>query len=98
MGIYSTNFKTVPVTVGSSSTAVIAANPNRTYLLLENDSDTIIYLQFGGNPAVANTGIRLNANGGNWESSAAAGNLFSGAVSAISASSNKNLLVVEGTQ
>ena len=85
---------TSEVTVGSSTTAVLTENPNRSYALFINDSDETIYLNIGGS-AVANDGIRLNANGGAYEMSRANGNLDTQAVNAICASGSKNLLVVE---
>ncbi len=86
---------TASVSVGSASTPVVAANNNRRYLLLTNDSDTTIYIALGNNAAQA-SGIRLAANGGQMEFSAVKGNLYTGAVTAISSASGKNLLVLEG--
>ena len=64
--------------------------------LLVNDSDTAIYLKLGAD-AVANQGIRLNANGGSYEMSRLHGNLYVGASNAIHGSTgNKVLLVTEG--
>jgi hypothetical protein len=83
------------VTVGNTNTAALAANANRAYALFVNDSDEVIYLSLGGT-AAANTGIRINANGGSYELGYAAGNLFVGAVNAICASGGKKLLVTEG--
>ena len=51
------------VSVGTSSAVALAADPNRVYLALVNDSDAPIYIEFGGAAAV-NDGWRLNANGG----------------------------------
>jgi hypothetical protein len=78
-----------------ASTLALAANRKRAYALFINDSDTVIYLSFGPS-AVANSGIRLNANGGSYEME---GNtLWRGVVNAIlaSAGSSKKLLVTEG--
>jgi hypothetical protein len=82
------------VTVGSSSTTVLNANDNRTYALLINDSDETIYIKLGAT-AVANEGIRINANGGSYEISPANANLFTGYIRAICASGSKKLLVTE---
>ena len=60
-----------------------------------NDADEVIYLKLGA-AAVLNAGIRLNANGGSYEMSLAAGNLYVGAVNGICASGGKKLLVTEG--
>ena len=83
------------VTVGNTTTAAIAANTARKYLLLVNDSDEAIYVKLGA-AAVLNQGIRLNASGGSLELSVANGNLYAGAVNAICASGSKTLLVTEG--
>ena len=85
----------VNVTVASG--AVLAANANRLYALLVNDSDAVIYIKLGA-AAVANQGIRLNASGGSYEMSAMLGNLYTGAINGIHAGvGNKALLMTEGT-
>jgi hypothetical protein len=94
-GAYTTPTHTA-VNVATATTAIIAANANRKYLLLVNDSDTPIWIKLGAN-AVANQGIRINANGGSYEMSAKQGNLYLGAVNGIHASTgNKVMLVTEG--
>ena len=86
---------TSTVTVLTTSTAVLSANATRRYALIVNDSDTVIYLSLGGT-AVANTGIRLNANGGSYEMSPGLGNVYQGAITAICSATPKTLLVMEG--
>jgi hypothetical protein len=81
------------VTVGATSVAALAANTLRRWALLINDSDTAIYLMVGAT-AVANQGIRLNANGGAYEMSPNNGNLDTSAINAISTAAGKTLLVV----
>lgn len=81
-------------TIGSTSTSALASNANRKSALFVNDSDETIYLNLGGTAAL-NTGIRLNANGGSYEMSKEAGNLYTGAITAICASGSKTLLVTE---
>ncbi len=82
-------------TAKTTTAAVVAANATRSYLLVINDSDTVIYLGLGV-AAVANQGIRLNANGGSYEMSAQYGNLYRGAVNSIhGGSGDKTLLVTE---
>lgn len=81
--------------VTNADTQALAANTQRSYLLIVNDSDTIIYIALGATAAV-NTGIRLNANGGSYEMSRHLGNLYTGAIRAICAISGKNLLFTEG--
>ena len=93
-GLYTTPTHTAP-TIGATSTAALAANANRLYALLVNDSDTPIYIKLGAT-AVANQGIRLNANGGSYELSEKEGNLYTGAINAICASGGKKILVLEG--
>lgn len=94
-GSYSTPSHTAP-TMGAASALVVAANADREYLLIVNDSDVTIYIKLG-EAAVANQGIRLNANGGSYEMSRKLGNLYSGAVYGIASSgTGKVLLVTEG--
>ena len=50
-------------TVGVASASALAANPNRTGLVLVNTSSNVISIAFG-NAAILNSGITLNANGG----------------------------------
>lgn len=83
------------VNVQIASTLVVNKNSDRVYLLLMNDSDTTMYLKVDA-AANANQGIRLNANGGSHEISAALGNLHQGAYYATAATNGKNLLVSEG--
>ncbi len=92
-------FQTIPthtaVAVGTASITALAANPNREYALLINDSAVVMYLNLGGT-AAANTGIRLAASGGSDEMTALHGNLYLGIVKVIAASgSGNNLLVLE---
>jgi hypothetical protein len=80
------------VTVGNTSTLVLAADIKRSHLLLINDSDEIMYIAFG-QPAVANTGIRLNAAGGQFEM---VDTVYQQAIYGICASGSKKLLVTSG--
>lgn len=82
------------VAVGLTTTEVLAANPSRADAVFVNDSNRIIYLA-RGNDAVLNQGIRLNAEGGNYEINR--DNLFLGAINAIAEGGAKNLTVSEGT-
>lgn len=74
------------------SQEVLADNRQRSYALLVNDSDSVIYLALG-KPAIANEGIRLNASGGSYEINAT--NLWRGRVYAISTAATKKLMVTE---
>lgn len=82
----------------NGNTNIIAANTSRKYLLVINDSDTVIYLTLGGDAAV-NSGIRLNANGGNYEMSLQQGSVFTGLINANhgGGAADKLLLILEGT-
>ena len=84
-----TNFN---VSVGDSSTQVLAANINRKLLILVNDSDEAIYVSLGAT-AILNNGIRLNSNGG---SVALDDPIYKGAVNAISVSGSKKIVGIEG--
>lgn len=76
------------------SQIAVANNFNRSYLLVQNDSDTVIYLALNA-PAVAGRGIRLNANGGSYEVNYT--NLFTGPVYAIhGGAGSKNVCIQEG--
>jgi len=94
-GAYATPTHSV-VAVAAATSVALAANANRKYALLINDSDTTIYVKLGA-AAVANQGVRLNANGGSYEMSNLSGNLYIGAINAIhGGTGNKVLLVTEG--
>lgn len=83
------------VSVAVTTTPVVAANDARTALLLQNISDTDMYLKLGA-AAVVGTGIKLTA-GQSYEMAAQYGNLYRGAINAIhGGSSTKTLLVTEG--
>lgn len=93
-GIRTVTHAAVNVTVASGS--VLAANADRNYALIINDSDTAMYIKLGAT-AVVNQGIRLNSNGGAYEMSAKAGNVYKGAIYGIHAGSgNKVALITEG--
>jgi len=76
--------------VTTASTQVLAANPNRLYARFQNISDTVIHLSLGGT-ATTSLGVYLAASGGAYEINQ--NNRYTGAVSAISSVTNKNLLV-----
>ena len=78
------------------SATVLAANAARRYALIQNDGSADVYI-FLGTPAVAHTGIRLNAGGGSYEISSANGNLYAGIITGITAAGTPTLLVTEGT-
>mgnify|MGYP007059453664 CR=1 FL=1 len=80
------------VTVGSSSTSVLTANPTRKTVILTNDSDESIYVSLSGT-AVMNQGIRLNSSGG--AIVVDLDGIYTGAITAICSSGSKNLCVSE---
>jgi hypothetical protein len=80
------------VEIGAGNTAVLAVNTSRHFATFVNDGSESVYLQLAATAAM-NTGIRLNANGGSYTISTI--NLYSGAVSAISASGGNVLTVQE---
>lgn len=82
------------VQAGTSTTELVAANVNRTYLLIQNDGATDVYLKFGAD-AVVGEGIRLNANGGSYEVSDRNGNLDLREVDGISSSAS-DCIITEG--
>jgi len=77
------------VSVGNTSTSVLASNGSRKSFAVVNDSDEEIYLNLSGT-AVMNEGVRLNASGGNFST-----DQYTGAVTAICSSGTKNLTVTE---
>ena len=84
-------------TAGLASTEAVAENGSRTYLLIVNDSDTVVYLAIGAT-AVVGKGIRRNANGGSFEMLRDVGGNFSHqVVNAISSAAGKILTIQEAT-
>jgi hypothetical protein len=78
------------VTIGATSTTVLAAYDARKYCVLCNDSDEEIYISFG-TAAVLNCGIRLNRKGGIIE--IAGDKPFRGAIYGICTTGGKNLAI-----
>lgn len=90
----SSAFANVAKTVTSTSTQLLAANPARQYLLIQNkDPAGDIFVNFGAGAATTGNGIRIVA-GGFYE---LAGVCSTQALQAIgSIASNANVLTVEG--
>lgn len=82
------------VTVGASSTKVLDKNDARIFGIIVNDSTNVVYLSFGDTPAVASSGIRLNASGGSIVFGLGTDIPYTGAVYAI-ASGSSVVTVVE---
>jgi hypothetical protein len=95
-GAESTTTGAENVSVGSTTTEVVAANVARKGFVCVNDSDEEIYLGIGES-AVMNKGIRLNASGGSFELqvSGRGGTTFLGAINAICSSGSKTLTYAE---
>lgn len=77
----------------AASGVVIAANPERGYLIIINDSDEAIALGFGGDAAVLGKGVILQPFG--FYEMLNGKNLDQDAVEAISASGGKSLALQE---
>ena len=86
------NASNFEVTIGSVSTEIKTANSSRKLIALVNNSEISIFISLG-TAAVMNSGIRLNANGGNI---VLANPVYMGAVYGI-AESAASLVGVEGT-
>lgn len=85
----------VGVDVTTASTEVLAANTDRLWVLVINDSDTVIFCKVGA-PGVLNEAIRINASGGSIEISQHFGNFTNLAINCIhGGTGNKVLLVME---
>lgn len=81
------------VSVGTTTTLVLPVNVGRSYAYLQNDSDTVIYLNLTSSSTDATKfNVRLNANGGVYEIDD--NNLYLGQIYA-SSSAVKTLQVVE---
>ena len=83
------------VSVGTGSTTVLPENQGRTEVTIVNDGANTVYLAFqqqrGTQPtATSGNGVRLNAGGGSWSSTA-----FLGAVSGIAPGGATNVTVME---
>jgi len=85
------------VAVSATSTAVLAESTTRQYVLLQNDSDTDMYVNLAGAAAELHKGVLLQAYGGSLELGPAYGNAVLGAITAIhGGSGTKALLVTVG--
>lgn len=92
--IMAKNITSTGIDVGTTSTQILAANDQRRFAVIVNDSDTPVYLALG-QPAVLNAGIRINENGGiyeiNWS------NPFTGVINGIhGGTGTKRVTATEG--
>lgn len=62
------------VSVGAADTSIVAANQKRVEVTVCNDSANIIYLALGSAAAI-NQGVRVNASGGSYTTSAFTGEI-----------------------
>lgn len=81
------------ITVQTSSTLVTATSTARSYLAIVNDGSNVVYLNFDDKAAVANSGVRLNANGGTLELNSE--NLYKGAIRAIASGGTSVITFLE---
>lgn len=82
------------VTVGTGSTAILAANPRRLYAEIINSSDEGVWIKLGGT-AVVGEGIYIAPGGFSYEIKYNE-NLFLGAINGICNSGSKIVGTVEG--
>jgi len=80
------------VTVGATTTEVLAAKSGRRYAQLTNDGAEEMYISFGVD-AVMNKGIRLNRRGGSVTISGT--KLYRNSINAICASGGQNMCILE---
>ena len=83
---------TVAVAAGPASTSALAANAQRKYVALVNDSSNVMYIHLDA-VATPNAGIRLNADGGSLE--LYGDSLYYGIITFIGTAAD-NLLITEG--
>lgn len=81
---------------GTVSAQLVAANPDRKYLRVQNESDSNVWLQLGTAAAVANEGVRVAA-GAAFEMTRGQANVWSGAVQAIGTAASKRITYVDGS-
>ncbi len=81
-------------TVAATTTLVVAANPDRLWLLLQNNGANPIFISIDEDDAVLNAGIAL-AVGEKLEFSAGRNGIYRGQVNGIVAASTEPLLVTE---
>lgn len=87
-------FSQAQATVTNANGQLLAANPARRYLLVQNkDAAGIVYLNIAGAAATAGNGLQINP-GGSYDLT---GYLASGQINAIgSIANNPNVVVIEG--
>lgn len=91
VGSYAGGKTNTNISVGSSTTAVLAANDRRRSVIIVNDASEAIYLAIGAS-AVLNRGIRLSSSGGVYQCFR---DCPKEAINAISTSGSQNVTVYE---
>lgn len=81
-------------TLSTVSALVLDPNSRRKAFTLVNDSSVAIYIS-KVEPAVVNTGIRLNANGGSYVNPDLAGRMWLGPIYAVGLSGTPVLCITE---
>lgn len=85
------------MTIGTSSSDLIATSTNRIYLRITNTDANYVCLSLDSDKAAVNCqGIYLAASGGTYEMTGA--NLYTGAINAISNTAASVLTIVEATR
>jgi hypothetical protein len=79
--------------VAATSGVILGSNLSRTGLVLGNTSSATISIGFGSNPAVLNSGITLNPNGGTFVMDAFT--FTTQAVNAIAGAAGSNMAIQE---
>ena len=96
-GLAEITYTHTAVNVTTTSAKALAVNADRKWLLIVNDSDTVIYCKVGV-AAVFNEGIPIGANRSSFEISPQNGNFTTGAINCIhGGTGNKVLAITEGT-
>lgn len=78
-------------TVTTSSSQILATSTSRVYAAIVNDGANPVYISLAGSPAIAGSGIRLNALGGSYEINFS--NLVISGITAISTGGSSNVTV-----
>jgi ABC-type transporter Mla subunit MlaD len=78
----------------NTNTLVLAANPNRKWVIFANHSGAAYFIQYGVAAGI-DQGIEILQNGGRYEMTA--NNLYLGAINAIVGSNGRTLEIIEGT-
>ena len=80
--------------LGTSSTQLIPSNANRRYLLIQNNSAVVVWLNFGTTATTAPPSIQLLSGGvGVYEQEG--NDVYSGAIFAIAASGSSNAVTAK---